>query len=1090
MRKWDSKLHLETGIGLAFMARYDKLFVHRQKIHGEQKIGRDGRVRYRNNLLGTIDLFRIRQALYGERTFASYGYDRRGMSKWVMLDLDISRSMRKDIEDTQDTELKVKLQNHAWQMIYLMANSLMAEIRHLGLTPVPLSSGSKGIHLYILLDEVIEAEQAVKLGLLVKWLAHQTQESSDMQGMIDYLAIESYPCQADLRALKTNGIPHLVKLPLVKHLGSGSYSRFLDPDDLNTSRPLPNLHLWDLQSDHHEIALDLLESFVEELKEASDFARLYTTEAEPTNRPQAETYLRKNIPEGPKKVVERCAAMAQLVYKAIRERHLTHEERLFVLFNMLAFGGDGVAAVHDLMRQASDYEFSKTQYFIDHAIRRNYYPYLCETAQAKGICPLSEACDAVGMYRTPLGVITGYDADNRSLIQPVLGELKSAYETADLDKIRSELKEQLTNYLNDASERALLIHVDPGVGKTFSTAQALVDLPEDLKNGKKSIFWAAQRHDMYEEIEKHIPDLQWILPKIGEDDDFPDSRPEKSGLCMVEENRVKLRQIRRKGWGEIEIEKVCLRCTIGPKNCEYYKQWNHIGSFFAPQQHLTTRRIQENKIKAEVIVIDENPASVFDNETIVTQTEIDEMIELIQKRKFARKELMVKLLNTLRSTVATYRKLTQGYQVIKDWDEKIRLLHGENDRQTELIDGKTPEKGLHHLLNEIDRTRFWIDWEAFIELAEPEELPKNWLQPLFRTVKQQKLLFDIEHNSSLYVKKQNGNMVLGLLESKTFKNQDIPIVFLDATADLSAYKRIFDRDFIHFFRQVKLENPVYQLIDGEYPNISIMPDNERCRSARMKLLRFTKAIIEKGQKTLVVSTMPFHNKYLVKHLRNARLSKDYVTGYYRNLRGTNDYADCDQIVLIGVANPNTEDLHIREQARRVDEDYLSDRTKKEYQQYPGSMIKRKSWFYEDERMNAIIRQYREDEMVQAIYRIRPLQSPEKNIWILSAIQLPLPTTPISLNSDELAMMLGLKLESKNSRPKPAYRKLKKAITKLRWDGYSKFTTKKLADTAGVNQRTVKEYTQKLCEEIPYLSMTKDGFEIRQNTPKREKNVEN
>ena len=1084
MKNWDAKLHLKTGIGLAFMWRYAKLFVNRHIIYGEQKIGRDGRVRYRNNLPGAIDLFRIRQALYGERTFAGYGYDKRGKSKWVLLDLDIPISMRKDIEETRDEELKEKLQKHAWQMIYLMANSLMAEIRHLGLTPVPVFSGSKGVHLYVLFDQATEAENAVKLGQLVKWLAQQTQESSDMQGIIDdYLAIESYPCQPDLRALQSNGIPHLVKLPLVKHLGSGSFSRFLDPDDLHIERPLPSSHLWNLQPDPLDTVLDILESFSEELEEAAAHERVYTTTINHTDHKNAEKYFRKNIPEGPKKVVERCTAMTRLVYKSIREKHLTHEERLFVLFNMLAFGSDGVAAVHDLMRQASDYNFSRTQHFIDHALRRNYYPYLCETAQERGICPLKEACDAVGMYRTPLGTVTGYDADNRSLMQPVLGELKPDYETVNLDEIRVELKDKLLTYLEDPSERALLVHVDPGVGKTYSTAQSLANLPEDIMGSNKRIFWAAQRHDMYPEIEKHIPDLKWILPKIGEDDDFPLSRPEKCGLCIVEENRSKLRQLRNKGWGEIEIEKICLRCHIGPKNCEYYRQWSHLGSFFAPQQHLVTSRIQDNKIKADIIVIDENPASVFDNETIVTQGEIDEMVTLIQNGRFARKELMIKLLTTLKGTIGSYRKLTQGHRLIKDWDERFRLLQGINSSQGDIIDDELSsnnEKGLHHLLNEIDKTRFWIDWAAFIEMAEPEELPKNWLQPLFKAVKQQKLLFDIEHNSRIYVKKREGSMVLGLLESKTFNNQDIPLIFLDATADLSAYRRIFDREFIHYHRQVKLENPVYQLIDGEYPLASIMPDNESCRSARMKLLRFTKAIIEKGEKTLVVSPMPFHNKYLIKYLRNARPGKKYVTGYYRNLRGSNDFMDCDQIVLIGVANPNTEELHIREQARRVDEDYLSDKTKKDYQQYPGSKIKRKSWIYEDQRMNAIIRQYREDEMVQSIYRIRPLQSPAKKIWILSAIQLPLPTTPVSLNSDELAMMLGLKIGGKGGRPKPAFRKLKKAVSTLKNNHHTRFSTKELADAARVNQRTVKEYSKKLCEEISYLSMTKNGFEIEKN----------
>ena len=1068
-------------VTILFAVRYCQLFLNRYYYHGEQRIGKDGRLRYRNAIPGSLDLPRVYYALKGERTYASFGLDRKGQSRWSVIDLDIPRILRKEIEETVDDDLRAKLEKHAWQTIHHMSYQLIGEVRHLGLTPVPIFSGQKGVHLYILLNRPIPVEKCVRLGQLLKWLAQQTEDRNELSGVFDYLAVESYPCESDLNVSLNGGIPHLVKIPLVKHLGSGRFSCFLDPNDLE--KRLPNSHLWEIEPDDSKMVFDILESFAGELEEAIAHSRLYPVETEPTNHPAVEPYFRKNIPEGPKKVIERCAAMGQLVKKALNKRHLTHEERLFILFNMIAFGEEGVQAVHDIMKQVSDYDFSKTQYFIDHALRRRYKPYLCDTAQEKGICPLTEACHAVGMYRTPLGVAQGFDAGNRSLIQPVLGELKPDFEPCDLDDVRQELSEKLQAYLRKSPEKALLIQVDAGVGKTTATALALANLPQDLQHYKR-IFWAGQRHDMFVEVVKYLPEIKQILPKIGDDADFPLSSPEKKGLCSVEENRYKLRMIREKGWGEIETKKVCLACYIGTKNCEYFQQWNHKGSFFAPQQHLTTQRIQENKINCDVIVIDENPASVFDSEILVTQKDIDILVDFLQAKKFTKYELLVNLLNCLRRTIASYRKLTQGYEVIKDWDDKVRLLYGEDGKQGDMIENKVkrrPENGLHHLMNEINQSRFWVDWLAFIELAEPDDLPKNWLGPLFKAVEQQKLLFDIEHNSRLYVKKQQGEMVLGLLESKKFNIDEIPIICLDATAELHEYKRLIEREFIHIQRRVKMKNPIYQLIDGEYPMQSILPDNDRSRRTRMKLLRFTKAIIERGEKTLVVSTMQFHNIHLVKYLKNARLKKEYVTGYYRNLRGTNEYIDCDQIVLIGVANPNPEELHIKEQARRVNEDYLSNKTTKEFQPYGDGKLMRKTRFYEDERMNDILRQHRENEMIQAVNRIRPLLFPEKNIWILSAIPLSLPSPNCTeLDGDELSILLGLKLETRGiaDRAHPAYNKLTKAVTKLRWNECRNFTTKKLADTAGVNHSTVKRYTRRLCEDIQYLAITNTGFEIK------------
>ena len=1084
MSKWDSKLHLKTGIDLAFMMRYAQLFVNYFSVHGEQKIGRDGKVRYRNNLPGSIDIFRIRQSLYAERTFAYFGCDRQGKSKWTMFDLDIPRTMRKEIEETNDADLQEKLQKHAWRMIYLMTDCIMAEIKHLGLTPISISSGGKGVHIYVLCNKPIDTEQAVKLGLLVKWLAHQTQESNDLQGIVDYMEIESYPCSSDLRALKSGGLPHLVKLPLVKHLGSGSYSRFLDPDNPRIEQPLSNTHLWNLKPDSHEIVSDALESFAGELQEAMAHSRLYQVEAEPTNNPTAETYLRKNIAEGPKKVIERCAAMGELIKKAMKQRHLNHEERLFILFNMIAFGGDGVAAVHDIIKQLSDYDFSKTQYFIDHAKARNYKSYLCETAQEKGLCPLSEACDAVGRYRTPLGVVMGFDADNRAKIQPVLGDLKPAFESGTIEEIRKELFEMLNRYLRETPEKALLIQTDPGVGKTVTIAKALADLPDDLKHYKK-IFWAGQRHDMFEEVAKYIPDIKQILPKIGEDEDFPNSSPAKRGLCSVEENRYKLKMMREKGWPELETQKVCLDCHIGVKNCDYFKQWNHSGSFFAPHQHLVTRKIQENTINVDLLVIDESPFNVFDVETVITRDDIDALKDFITANKFTQYKLIIPLLESLRRTIGECKKLTEGHELIQKWDDRFWQYHEAQPNQLD-IEGKPPkrllEAGIHHRINQINQSKFWLKWEAFIEMAAPEDLPKNWLPLLFKIIDYEKFLFGLEYNSRMLVKKQGNQFVLALIDSKKFSlADDTPVIFLDASANIFFYQRLVDRELVHIIRRIRMRNPVIQLIDGEYPKQSLVIQykNSKKQSTSDKIVRLVKAVINRGECTLVISTKEFIEKRLRKALKTARLKGGYEIGHYWGLRGSNDYTHCDQVVLVGTAMPNLEELHIREQCRRLREDYVSGVTTHSYRRYGETRLQGKTRVFEDERMNQILSQHREEEMIQMIHRIRPLLYPEKKIWILSSTPLPLAADIQHVNSDEISIMLGLKLNSKSHATglNNTCSRLAMAVSELRHNKCSKFTCQKLADKAGVNRRTVIRYAKRLCEDIPNLVMTKDGFEL-------------
>jgi len=462
------------------------------------------------------------------------------------------------------------------------------------------------------------------------------------------------------------------------------------------------------------------------------------------------------------------------------------------------------------------------------------------------------------------------------------------------------------------------------------------------------------------------------------------------------------------------------------------------------------------------------------------------MVAFIREGKYPKSDLMVTLLENLAHTINARKTIIEGHTVIREWDSAIRLLSGENTQQGSFL---TPvertEAGLFNIVNAIDQSSFWLKWSDFIDRAEPKDMPKNWLEPLFTAVKEQKFVAGVEHNSRIHIKKHHQHMALAILDFDKIHNEESPILFLDATADADDYKRIIDRDIISFRRKIKLQNPVYHLTDGEYPLESIMPESSR--RTRLRLLRLIKAIIESGNYTLVVSVMPFHNKYLVDYLKNARPSKEYCTAYYRNLRGSNDYEKCDQIVLIGVANPNMDEIHIREQARRVNEPYLSKEIIKRLERYGDSQLGRETTGYEDVRMNSALKQKREYEMVQAIYRIRPIQNPDRKIWVLSAIPLEFPANVTCMNYQEMAESVGLKVRTgveKSYKDNAAYVKLLKGVNKLKHNHKAKFTTQMLADAAKVNQRTVKEYTKQLCNDIPYLYITKKGFVIQNEDPKK------
>jgi hypothetical protein len=281
-----------------------------------------------------------------------------------------------------------------------------------------------------------------------------------------------------------------------------------------------------------------------------------------------------------------------------------------------------------------------------------------------------------------------------------------------------------------------------------------------------------------------------------------------------------------------------------------------------------------------------------------------------------------------------------------------------------------------------------------------------------------------------------------------------------------------------------MQNPVVQLVDGEYPKQSLMIKNKKSKkqSTSDKIVRFVKAIIDRGECTLIISTKDFIEKRLRKALKTAGLKGRYEIGHYWGLRGSNDFTHCDQVILVGTAMPNLEELHIREQCRRLREDYVSGVTIFSYRRYGETRLQGKTRVFEDERMNQILSQHREEEMIQMIHRIRPLLYSEKKIWILSSTPLPLPADIQHVNSDELSIMLGLKLNSNSHATgfSHIYNRLTKAVTKLKDNDCNQFTSQKLADTAGVNKRTVIRYAKRLCDDIPNLNMTKNGFKLTPN----------
>ena len=91
----------------------------------------------------------------------------------------------------------------------------------------------------------------------------------------------------------------------------------------------------------------------------------------------------------PQRLFENCPSIMRIWEKAEKERHLEHEERLF-LCSLLTYSDDALFYLHEILKNCNDYNFEKSQAHIDDWIKRRELgiggrPYTCERANSVGV---------------------------------------------------------------------------------------------------------------------------------------------------------------------------------------------------------------------------------------------------------------------------------------------------------------------------------------------------------------------------------------------------------------------------------------------------------------------------------------------------------------------------------------------------------------------------------------------------------------------------------------------------------------------------------------------------------------------------------
>jgi hypothetical protein len=218
------------------------------------------------------------------------------------------------------------------------------------------------------------------------------------------------------------------------------------------------------------------------------------------------------------------------------------------------------------------------------------------------------------------------------------------------------------------------------------------------------------------------------------------------------------------------------------------------------------------------------------------------------------------------------------------------------------------------------------------------------------------------------------------------------IIWLDGTANAALYKEIFGREVEVVAPRVRTTGTIYQ-VWASLNNKAHVIGKKAEASKRDDLQRQVQHIItSRGYRAPAVITYKDFTGHFAAH----------NTAHFYGLRGTNRLRECDALIVVGTPQANIP--QIVDQAAMLDPKRLqpfdtawSDRVIRYRGHEYGYAV---SGFWHDERLQALLQQSREAELVQAAHRARPLIR-NVDVWLLTNLPL------ADLAPDELLSLADL-----------------------------------------------------------------------------------
>ena len=530
----------------------------------------------------------------------------------------------------------------------------------------------------------------------------------------------------------------------------------------------------------------------------------------------------------------------------------------------------------------------------------------------------------------------------------------------EIDQLRQSLLPTLKNWFTSNHRQVHVLAITPGGGKTYTTAQALVECCQEnsgfvgmlaihtkkrLKQELKSI------NKIKQELESSgdKPNIE-IITILGKDQD------KSTGYCRNYSEANKL-----------DMAGFSARNILCQSRCEFRQEClvdGYLSQFELPLDdrsriYVTTHQSAKNWaefFRPDVIVFDEYPIGINLSQNELTEKNIDNYRNCVKQLNGQNFNLALIFLKTLQKIIKKHGQLESNRSFLRD--QQVRQLF------SDYLSKKYSDQVRNSFFNNSYqwRNQLLACQTIFLYQNNSAIAISKTILAIFdamQEVKFQSLVTEM----TLIKKWEDWNSNVCKIQLNHHHNwldylaEQSNILILDAYAEESTYSKYFLVEGIDY-HQFELKTDLH--------TTHIIRNTGKSKLKKMTTRQiksiFSKLFQQFQFESVLIYTYQFRLDKVKKAIQSidSDIKTDY--DYFFNGRGTNEYQDCEAVVIFGSAYPDIDELIAKENAKNPVVPISKD-------QVDG--------VYQDPRLVQAIEETQHHEIKQCIHRVRPINNPRQ-----------------------------------------------------------------------------------------------------------------